>query len=151
MSSNILIGGFIQNGDLESARKVFDQMPERNVATWNAMVMGMTEFEFNEEGLSLFSQMHGLGFFPDNFTLASVLRGCAGLRDLNVGRQVHGCAVKSGFEFNLVVGSSLAHMYMKSGSLEEGGRVIKAMPIQNVVACLALQHSNYRESSKWVF
>ncbi|GMP67596.1 hypothetical protein CsSME_00027530 [Camellia sinensis var. sinensis] len=76
MSCNILIGGFIQNGDLESARQVFDEMPERNVATWNAMVA--------------------------------------------------------------VVGSSLAHMYMKSGSLGEGERVIKAMPICNVVACNTL-------------
>ncbi|CAL5403847.1 unnamed protein product [Camellia sinensis] len=138
MSCNILIGGFIQNGDLESARQVFDEMPERNVATWNAMVAGMTQFEFNEEGLSLFSQMHGLGFMLDEFTLGSVLRGCAGLKDLNAGRQVHGYVVKSGFEFNLVVGSSLAHMYMKSGSLEEGERVIKAMPIRNVVACNTL-------------
>ncbi|KAL7185331.1 hypothetical protein ACSBR2_027297 [Camellia fascicularis] len=138
MSCNILIGGFIQNGDLESARQVFDEMPERNVATWNAMVAGMTQFEFNEEGLSLFSQMHGLGFMLDEFTLGSVLRGCAGLKDLNAGMQVHGYVVKSGFEFNLVVGSSLAHMYMKSGSLGEGERVIKAMPIRNVVACNTL-------------
>ncbi|CAL5342791.1 unnamed protein product [Camellia sinensis] len=139
MSCNILIGGFIQNGDLESARQVFDEMPERNVATWNAMVAGMTQFEFNEEGLSLFSQMHGLGFMLDEFTLGSVLRGCAGLKDLNAGMQVHEYVVKSGFEFNLlVVGSSLAHMYMKSGSLGEGERVIKAMPICNVVACNTL-------------
>ncbi|KAL7215794.1 hypothetical protein ACSBR1_027859 [Camellia fascicularis] len=138
MSCNILIGGFIQNGDLESARQVFDEMPERNVATWNAMVAGMTQFEFNEEGLSLFSQMHGLGFMLDEFTLGSVLRGCAGLKDLNAGMQVHGYVVKSGFEFNLVVGSSLAHMYMKSGSLGEGERVIEAMPIRNVVACNTL-------------
>ncbi|CAL5342787.1 hypothetical protein CsSME_00027526 [Camellia sinensis var. sinensis] len=110
-------------------------MPERNVVTWNAMVAGMTKFEFNEEGLSLFSQMHGLGFMLDEFTLGSVLRGCASLKDLNAGRQVHGYVVKSGFEFNLVVGSSLAHMYMKSGSLGEGERVIKAMPIRSVVAC----------------
>ncbi|KAF5949180.1 hypothetical protein HYC85_015137 [Camellia sinensis] len=138
MSCNILIGGFIQNGDLESARQVFGEMPERNVATWNAMVAGMTQFEFNEEGLSLISQMHGLGFMLDEFTLGSVLRGCAGLKDLNAGMQVHGYVVKSGFEFNLVVGSSLAHMYMKSGSLGEGERVIKAMPIRNVVACNTL-------------
>ncbi|KAF5949179.1 hypothetical protein HYC85_015136 [Camellia sinensis] len=103
MSCNILIGGFIQNGDLESARQVFDEMPERNVVTWNAMVAG-----------------------------------CAGLKDLNAGMQVHEYVVKSGFEFNLVVGSSLAHMYMKSGSLGEGERVIKAMPIRNVVACNTL-------------
>ncbi|XP_059665029.1 pentatricopeptide repeat-containing protein At2g41080 [Cornus florida] len=138
MSCNILIGGYVQNGDLESARKVFDEMGERNVATWNVMVTGLTQFEFNEEGLGLFSKMHELGFLPDDFTLGSVLRGCAGLKDSQAGRQVHGYIIKSGFEFNLVVGSSLAHMYMKSGSLGLGERVIKAMPIQNVVACNTL-------------
>ncbi|XP_028067869.1 pentatricopeptide repeat-containing protein At2g41080-like [Camellia sinensis] len=60
------------------------------------------------------------------------------LKDLNAGRQVHGYVVKSGFEFNLVVGSSLAHMYIKSGSLGGGERVIKAMPIRNVVSCITL-------------
>ncbi|XP_058219508.1 pentatricopeptide repeat-containing protein At2g41080-like [Rhododendron vialii] len=134
MSCNILIGGFVQNGDLESARKVFDEMPERNVATWNVMVMGLTQFEFNEEGLSLFSRMRGLGFMPDRFTLGSVFRGCAGSKDLNLGRQVHGYVVKSGLELNSVVGNSLAHMYMKSGNLGEGEKVIEAMPITSVVA-----------------
>ncbi|KAI8008535.1 Pentatricopeptide repeat-containing protein [Camellia lanceoleosa] len=138
MSCNILIGGFIQNGDLEGARQLFDEMPERNVATWNTMVVGMTQFEFNDEGLSLFSQMHSLGFVLDVFTLGSVLRGCTGLKNPNAGRQIHGYVVKSGFEFNLVVRSSLAHMYMKFGSLGEGEKVIKAMPIRNVVACNTL-------------
>lgn len=134
MSCNIIINGFMQSVDIESAKKVFEEMPERNVATWNAMVTGLTQFEFNEEGLGIFSEMHRLGFLPDNFTLGSVLRGCAGLRSLHAGRQVHAYVMKCGFEFNLVVGSSLAHMYMKSGSLEEGEKVIKSMPTRNVVA-----------------
>ncbi|KAK9285474.1 hypothetical protein L1049_024668 [Liquidambar formosana] len=134
MSCNILIGAYVQVGDLVNAQKVFDEMPEKNVATWNAMVSGLTQFEFNEEGLGLFSQMNELGFLPDEFTLGSVLRGCAGLRTVVAGRQIHAYVMKTGFEFNLVVGSSLAHMYMKSGSLEEGERVIKAMPIHNVIA-----------------
>ncbi|CAN0878740.1 Pentatricopeptide repeat-containing protein At2g41080 [Linum grandiflorum] len=37
--------------------------------------------------------------------------------------------MKCGFEFHLVVCSSLAHMYMRSGSLEEGEKIIKSMPI----------------------
>lgn len=135
MSYNILIGGFIQSGDLDSAMKLFDEMVERNLATWNAMITGLTQFEFNKEGLSMFSSMHELGFLPDAFTLGSVLRGCAGLKDLNRGRQVHSYAVKSGFDLHLVVGSSLAHMYMKSGSLGEGEKVIRSMPVHSVVAC----------------
>ncbi|KAL5570894.1 hypothetical protein UlMin_020491 [Ulmus minor] len=134
MSCNIMINGYVLNGDLESARKVFDEMPERNVATWNAMVTGLTQFQFNEQGLGLFSDMHELGFKPDAFALGSVLRGCAGLRSLRAGRQVHGYVMKCGFEFDLVVGSSLAHMYMKSSSLVEGQNVIEAMPNRNVVA-----------------
>ncbi|XP_004305453.1 PREDICTED: pentatricopeptide repeat-containing protein At2g41080-like [Fragaria vesca subsp. vesca] len=134
MSGNILINGFVQIGDLESAQKVFDEMPERNMATWNAMVTGLVQFEFNEEGLELFKGMHELGFSMDVFTLGSVLRGCAGLRVVNAGCQVHGYAVKCGLEFNLVVGSSLAHMYMRSGRLVEGEKVIKSMPIRNVVS-----------------
>jgi pentatricopeptide repeat protein len=134
MSCNILINGYVQSGDLESAQKVFDEMSERNVATWNAMVASLIQFEFNERGLGLFSEMHEMRFLFDEFTLGSVLRGCAGLRSLHAGRQVHAYVMKCGFEFNLIVGSSLAHMYMKSGSLEEGEKVIKSMPIRNVVA-----------------
>ncbi|KAF9664917.1 hypothetical protein SADUNF_Sadunf16G0067700 [Salix dunnii] len=134
MSHNILINGHVQHGDLESAINLFDEMPERNVATWNAMVSGLIHFEFNENGLFLFREMHGLGFLPDEFTLGSVLRGCAGLRASYAGKQVHAYVLKYGYEFNLVVGSSLAHMYMKSSSLGEGERVIKVMPMRNVVA-----------------
>ncbi|GLT95299.1 hypothetical protein SLE2022_129900 [Rubroshorea leprosula] len=134
MSCNILINGYLQIGDLDGARQVFDEMTERNIATWNAMLAGFIQFEHNEEGLRLFREMREWEFMPDEYALASVLRGCAGLRVLFTGRQVHGHLIKCGFEVNLVVGSSLAHMYMKCGSLEEGEKVIKSMPIRNVVA-----------------
>ncbi|XP_023750009.1 pentatricopeptide repeat-containing protein At2g41080 [Lactuca sativa] len=134
MSYNILIGGFVQSGDLDTARKVFDEMPERNIATWNALIAGFTDFECNEEALRLFSEMHVLGFYPDEFTLGSVLRGCAGLKSLTSGQQVHAYAVKTGVQVNVIVGSSLAHMYIKSGSLSEGEKVIKSMPFHTVVA-----------------
>nr|UPT48987.1 pentatricopeptide repeat protein AaPPR1260 [Agave angustifolia] len=134
MSHNILIGGFIRNDDLETARKVFDEMPERNLASWNAMVTGMTHFGLDEEGLELFANMRKEGFRPDEFSLASALRCSAGLRDLSSGRQIHSCIIQSGFEYDLCVGSSLAHMYMKCGCLEEGESVLKGMPILNVVS-----------------
>ncbi|OVA12421.1 Pentatricopeptide repeat [Macleaya cordata] len=138
MSSNILINAFIQNGDFVNARKLFDEMPEKKLETWNAMVTGLTQFEFNEEGMILFCQMHEIGLQPDQFTLGSVLRGCAGSKELKLGQQIHSFVMKSGFEYHLVVGSSLAHMYMKCGKMREGERIIQAMPVQNVVACNTL-------------
>ncbi|XP_038887927.1 pentatricopeptide repeat-containing protein At2g41080 isoform X2 [Benincasa hispida] len=121
-------------GYLEKAQKLFDEMSERNIATWNAMIAGLTQFGSNEQALSLFKEMYGLGFLPDEFTLGSVLRGCAGLRSLLAGQEVHACLIKCGFELSLVVCSSLAHMYMKSGSLSDGEKLIKSMPTRSVVA-----------------
>ncbi|XP_012572382.1 pentatricopeptide repeat-containing protein At2g41080 [Cicer arietinum] len=134
MSCNIMIKAYLEIGNYENAKKLFDEMPERNVATWNAMVTGLTKFGANEESLFFFSQMNALGFVPDEYSFGSVLRGCAHLRALFAGQQVHAYVVKCGFEFNSVVGCSLAHMYMKAGSLLDGERVIKWMPNCNVVA-----------------
>ncbi|XP_022865565.1 pentatricopeptide repeat-containing protein At2g41080 isoform X2 [Olea europaea var. sylvestris] len=144
MSFNILIGGYIQSGELDCAIELFEQMIERNLATWNAIITGMVQFEFNEEALNMFSRMHSLGFLPDYYALGSALRGCAGLKDLSRGNQIHGYSVRSGLEFDLVVGSSLAHMYMKCGSLREGERVIQSMPVHNIVACNTLIAGKYQ-------
>ncbi|WJX52749.1 hypothetical protein P8452_38825 [Trifolium repens] len=134
MSCNIMIKAYLEMGNPENAKKVFDEMTERNVATWNAMVTGLIKFGANEESLLFFSRMNGLGFVPDEYSFGSVLRGCAHLRALFAGQQVHAYVVKCGFEFNSVVGCSLAHMYMKAGSLCDGERIINWMPNCNLVA-----------------
>lgn len=89
MSCNIMIKAYLEMGNFESAKKLFDDMPERNVATWNAMVTGLIKFEMNQESLFLFSSMNESGFMPDEYSLGSVLRGCAHLRALFAGQQVH--------------------------------------------------------------
>ncbi|GER54755.1 pentatricopeptide repeat-containing protein [Striga asiatica] len=134
MSCNIIIGGHIQNGELGPAMAVFEEMGPKNSATWNAVISGMIKFEQNEEGLRLFHEMHENGISPDAYTLSSVQRGCAGLKDLAKGKQVHGYTVKSGLGFDLVVINSTAHMYMRCGCLQEGELVIELMPSRNLVA-----------------
>ncbi|KAF9603490.1 hypothetical protein IFM89_036763 [Coptis chinensis] len=79
LSRDRATSGFAINRILKRSRILFDEMPERNLATWNVMVGGLIQFEFNEEGMCLFGKMHGMGLFPDKFTLGSVLRGCVKL------------------------------------------------------------------------
>ncbi|XP_010909968.1 pentatricopeptide repeat-containing protein At2g41080 [Elaeis guineensis] len=135
MSYNILLGGLIQNGDPRAARDFFDGMPERNLASWNAMVTGLTHFGLDEQGLELFAEMRRQGLRPDEFSLGSILRCCAGIRDASSGRQIHACVIYSGFDCDMCVGSSLAHMYMRNRCLEEGERVLKGLPALNIVSC----------------
>ncbi|KAG5029241.1 hypothetical protein JHK87_012755 [Glycine soja] len=131
---NIMIKACLEMGNLQSAKHLFEEMPERNVATWNAMVTELTKFEMNEESLLLFSRMSELGFMPDEYSIGCVLRGYAHLGALLTGQQVHAYVMKCGFECNLVVGCSLAHMYMKTGSMHDGKRDINWMPDCNLVA-----------------
>ncbi|CAH2058572.1 unnamed protein product, partial [Thlaspi arvense] len=134
MSSNVLINGYVRAGDLESARKVFDEMTDRKLTTWNAMIAGLIQSEYNEEGLSLFREMHALGFSPDEYTLGSVFSGSAGSRSLLIGQQIHAYTIKYGLEIDSVVSNSVAHMYMRTGKLQDGQDVIRSMPVSNLVA-----------------
>ncbi|XP_006650794.2 pentatricopeptide repeat-containing protein At2g41080 [Oryza brachyantha] len=135
MSWNILFGVYIKNGDLGSARKLFDEMPERNVATWNAMIAGLTNLGLDEESLGFFVDMRREGMHPDEFGLGSVFRCCAGLRDVVTGRQVHAYVMRSGLDRDMCVGSSLAHMYMRCGCLQEGEVVLRMLPLLSIVSC----------------
>ncbi|XP_031488938.1 pentatricopeptide repeat-containing protein At2g41080 [Nymphaea colorata] len=135
MSFNIMLGAYVQNGCLELALDVFEGMPERNLASWNAMVTGLVQYEHHEEGLWLLVTMQKMGIMPDQFTLGSVLKGCAELQALRQGEQLHVMAVKAGLQSDVCVGSSLAHMYIKCQCVREGELVVGDMPVQNVVSC----------------
>ena len=73
MSFNILIGDLIHNGDLNATRHLFNEMPERNLATWNAMIVRLAHFELDEEGLECFLRSRREGLRPDEFGLGSTL------------------------------------------------------------------------------
>ncbi|KAF8103633.1 hypothetical protein N665_0186s0002 [Sinapis alba] len=54
ISSNQLVDLYSRNGLLQEARKVFDEMPERNVYSWNAMISAYVKFNNFKEARKLF-------------------------------------------------------------------------------------------------
>lgn len=70
------------------------------------------------------------------------------MKDLNLRKQIRGYVVKSGLEVNLVVWSSLAHMYMQSGSSREGERVIKRIPIHKWLLAIHIARRAQQELSE---
>ncbi|KAF7817242.1 pentatricopeptide repeat-containing protein [Senna tora] len=51
------------------------------------------------------------GVFPNKFTYPFVLKSCAGLARLNLGKSVHASVVKFGFDDDLHVQNTMIHMY----------------------------------------
>ncbi|KAI3866579.1 hypothetical protein MKX03_023791 [Papaver bracteatum] len=86
-----LIDMYSKCGSLEDARKVFDEMPRRSLATWNSMITSLGVHGQGYEALSLFNTMEKAASLdniiqPDAVTFVGVLRAC-----LQEGLVAEGC------------------------------------------------------------
>eukprot|EP01018_Ginkgo_biloba_P026601 Gb_41454 [translate_table: standard] len=120
--------------ELVAARHVFDEMYERDVVSWTAMIAGYSQQRYRKQVLALFNQMRRVGVNPNGFTFPTVLRTYAGLGNINQGKGVHAYAIKIGVETNVFVGSALVDMYSKCGSLADARQVFNEMPERDTVS-----------------
>eukprot|EP01018_Ginkgo_biloba_P002631 Gb_30096 [translate_table: standard] len=135
---NTLVNMYANCGNLVDARRVFDQMPIRNVCSWTIMITVYSRNGLDREALTLFHQMHQTGVQPNQFTFASVLPVCANLAALEQGMEIHGEVIRSGFESDVFVGNALIDMYSKCGSIEEARDMFDKMPERDVVSWTAI-------------
>lgn len=77
-----------------------------------------------DRALCLHNVMLRFGVLPNKFTYTFVLKACAGLGDLNLGKSVHGSVVKFGFDDDVHVQNTMVHMYCCCGSGIECGRKV---------------------------
>ncbi|KAK7340544.1 hypothetical protein VNO77_21250 [Canavalia gladiata] len=114
------------------ARKVFDDMPERTVVSWNSVITACVENLWLHDGIGYFLRMRGCGFEPDETTMVLLLSTCAELGYLSLGRWVHSQLVLRGMILSCQLGTALVDMYAKSGALVYARQVFKRMEERNV-------------------
>ncbi|KAJ4713271.1 Pentatricopeptide repeat-containing protein [Melia azedarach] len=133
---NALIAMYGKCGFVEDMVKVFEVMPERNLVSWNSIISGFSENGFSLESFYLLMEMMGgeEGLVPDVATLVTVLPVCAGEGDVEMGRSVHGLAVKLGLNQELMVNNTLVDMYAKCGCLPEAQILFSKNNNKNVVS-----------------
>ncbi|XP_037422324.1 pentatricopeptide repeat-containing protein At2g13600-like [Triticum dicoccoides] len=68
---------YAKSGDLQSSKRMFYQMPERNDVTWTAMIQGLAENGFAEESIILFEDMMATGMKPNEHTFLALLFACS--------------------------------------------------------------------------
>ena len=75
--------------DIVLARKVFDEITDKNLVAWSTMISGYPKIGLVNEALSLFRDMQKAGVVPDEVTMVSVISACAASGALDTGRWVH--------------------------------------------------------------
>lgn len=134
-----LVDMYMKCGSIAKAKKLFNELPNRNVVLWNALIAGYVENEHNEEALDCYKQMRVQGFIPDAVTFVSMLKAFASTKNVDKGVEVHVEIERRGFlERNVFVGSSLVDMYVKCGLLAKAHQVFDKLLVRDVVSWTAL-------------
>ncbi|XP_073115731.1 pentatricopeptide repeat-containing protein At2g22410, mitochondrial-like [Elaeis guineensis] len=151
---NALLHAYSSCGSMSLARKVFDEIPYRNIVSWNSVIGGYSQLGDCEEAFALFREMRELGLEPDEFTLVSLLSACSQMVNLNLGRLVHHYIVVTGAHIDMILGNSLVDMYGKCGDLCVAQRCFDGMPVTNVITwtsivCAHAKHGLIDDAGCW--
>ncbi|CAI0551823.1 unnamed protein product [Linum tenue] len=114
---NTLINMYAVCGCLEEAAKVFDEMPERDLVSWSALVSCYEQNERYDEALRKFKEMVVDGVLVDEVVLITVLSACTHLVVAMTGQLIHALAIKAGIELYINLQNALIHMYSICGEL----------------------------------
>ncbi|KAK9108475.1 hypothetical protein Syun_024486 [Stephania yunnanensis] len=126
------------SGCASDARRLFDEMPERNLIVWTTMISGYAQNFCSDEALVLFDEMLVEGVEPNGATLSSVLSACARSGCLELGEQIHGFIEEKGIEMGLILGTALVDMYAKNGAITMARNVFDEMPERNIATWNAM-------------
>ena len=117
---------------ISDASQLFDEMPERNSVTWNALITGYTHNRKFKEAINAFRGMLAAGAEPSERTVVVVLSACSHLGALNQGKWIHDFIYQNKLRLNVFVGTALIDMYAKCGVVEEAEKVFEEIRDKNV-------------------
>lgn len=128
MVCNSLLDSYCKTHCLGLACHLFNQMPDKDSVSFNALLTGLSKDGLNQEVISLFYEMQKLGFRPTEFTFAAILCTGIALDHVVFGQQVHGFVVKTNFVWNVFVANALLDFYSKHGCVAEVRKLFDEMP-----------------------
>jgi pentatricopeptide repeat protein len=139
MLGTALVDMYAKCGMLVKAQQVLDELPVRNVVSWNALIAGYSQEGPFDQALSSFRRMQIEGLVPDTITFISLLKACGSMGAVDKGKRFHSDLMRSGFlDDNILIGNALVDMYAKCGMLAKAHEVIEQLPIRDVISWSAL-------------
>jgi len=123
---------YAQLGQIDFVRTLFDEMSEKDNVSWNVMISGCVKCRRFEEAVEVFQRMRIEGnVMISEATVVSSLTACAALRNVEVGKEIHGFIEKE-LDFTMIMGNALLDMYCKCGYVNVAREIFDGMNERNV-------------------
>ncbi|XP_062084714.1 putative pentatricopeptide repeat-containing protein At3g05240 [Humulus lupulus] len=129
-----IVDMYAKCGNLETAKNLFDKMPQRNSVAWNSMIAAYNQYGQAEGSLDLFLSMQIAELVPDQATFLGVLGACAHLGALILGQSLHAYISKTKWINDLAVGTAFVDMYAKVGDPNSAWKIFNNLQKKDVKA-----------------
>lgn len=128
---NALIGMYAKCGRIDMAEELFGDMPQRDLVSWNSMIVGHADHGSAKKALNLFEEMKDEAIKPDDITFIGVLSACSHAGLVTRGRELFGemeqiFGLKPKIEHYVCMIDLLGRV----GLVEEAYDMIKGMPME---------------------
>ncbi|KAJ4802977.1 Pentatricopeptide repeat-containing protein [Rhynchospora pubera] len=121
-------------GLINNAQKMFDEMPVKDLVSWNSMIDGYVLNREGRKALSCFKDLPGsLGKRHDCCGIMSALAACSLEASFKSGREIHGYMIRNDLEKDMKVVTSLLDMYCKCKDMSSAEKVFNRIPLKTVV------------------
>ncbi|XP_042021914.1 pentatricopeptide repeat-containing protein At4g32450, mitochondrial-like [Salvia splendens] len=128
---NQIIEMYSKCGSMEDAFAVFDQMPERNLTSWDIMISWLAKNGHGEESLELFAEFKQSGLRPDGQMFLGVFSACGVISDVVEG-MLHFESMTR--DYGVVPGmehyAGIVDMLGTAGCVDEAMEFIQSMPVE---------------------
>ncbi|KAF2296002.1 hypothetical protein GH714_035624 [Hevea brasiliensis] len=128
-----LVKSYLSFKKCDSARFVFDSLPNPSVRLYNSMIRAYASVRSHQEAIQLYHCMLSKRLEPDKYTFTFVLKACTGALEFKEGVLVHRDIVFRELDYDIFIGTALVDMYCKLGDLELARKVFDKMPKKDVI------------------
>ncbi|CAK9139900.1 unnamed protein product [Ilex paraguariensis] len=123
-------------GDIETARRVFDETPQKNVVTWNCMISGYVRNGMIREARKVFDAVPGRNIVSWTAMLSGYAK-CGMLEEARV-------LFEKIDSKNVVCWNSMISGYVRNGEIREARKLFEAMPVKNSVSWVTIIEGYFR-------
>ncbi|MCD7459239.1 hypothetical protein HAX54_040368 [Datura stramonium] len=132
--NNSLINMYAKCSDIHMAEKMFENVPVKDVVSWNTMVGAMAKSERADKALVVFRKMCASSVLPNDITYVNALNCCSSQHFRLLGESIHAKVIQRKFESDVYVGSALLDFYVKCDKLDDAHVCFDEISEKNVVS-----------------